>query len=222
MTTSGVLVTKAAAALGMDEGVVSTTLKSLRAHRMISMKGRGKNAAEMTPEDVAALLAGIATGAGTADIPAIARILLDMPSRYEVRRDNPIGRLVNNPLNRLRPGDPFSQGLAALLGEEIEPERNEWGEQDASNPLTASARVVIGLDGKKQHGFGAIRGLVGGSPVYFYYSDLPKWRDVEPGSTPAELGLELYQNPPPFVMAVTIHGGALRALAKAVAPDPTH
>lgn len=222
MATSGVLVTKAAAALGMNEGVVSTTLKSLRAHRMISMKGRGKNAAEMTPEDVAALLAGIATGAGTADIPPIARILLDMPARYEIRHDRAIDRLVNNPLNLLRPGHTFSQGLAALLSEEIEPDRNEWGEQNSSNPLSTNARVAIGLDGRKQHGFGAIQGFVGGSPVNFYYSDLPKWRDVESGSAPVGLGFELYQNPPQFVMAVTFQAGALRALAKAVAPDPAH
>ncbi len=224
MAGSGRLAMEMAAAFDMPNSSVTTVLKALRADRVIKILGRGSSAKQMTADDAVAMIVGVASTAVSAEVPRIARKLIEMPWRHCVRRgwsDLAI-RLVPHVLGLPTP-HPFKRGFGALFREEWT-ERAPGEERDEMrtvfNPLddVDALRVTIGVDGQRKDGFAVIEARVSEEhTLKNFYSTRPLRDDVKKDEDPGGLGLSLYDPAPPFVFSAVLDGRSLVALAAALA-----
>jgi hypothetical protein len=210
MISSGLLVALAASALEIPPANVATVLKALRANRLISVKGRGLNAATMAPIDAAALLTGISTGAVTAEIPTVSRMLLAMAQQHEIHSGPQTFRLSSDPLELLESGHTFGEGFAALLEQALQAYKDPDGE-----PLTQS-QVTIGLNGSKTAGIATIEAISEGHRLKFFYSSFALREGISGCEDYSGIGLELF-DAPSFMTATIIKGRALSEIAQGLA-----
>jgi len=174
MASSGKLARAFAEALGLPEAVASTVMKALRSEKdMVSMRGRGTSAADMTKNDAAVFLTAIASGAATSQIGAVTRMLLSMPQVYE----SPEGELPKGfkAVRRLPSTFMDSACCGNLLNALLAILDEAWNadEDDENDPRRPRFDVLanpdslsfsIGMNGVKTGGYAIIRARV--APKY--------------------------------------------------------
>ncbi len=208
MPGSGELGLRMAAAFGVPHSVVGTAIKALRAGRVLSIKGRGSSAAQMTAADAAAIVVGIMSGAVSAEVPLITRRILEMPSRHFVRAPAPVASDLVRPRQHL-----FVDGFRALFD-------TGWDGAAAGADEMQGACVTVGLDGSRSEGFAVIETRDhDGAPMKNFYSTRVPNSSLSKEANPMGLGLELYPDPPPFVFSASVDGRGLAALRRALV-DP--
>lgn len=211
MPGSGQLGLSMAEEFGLPHSAVTTVIKALRSDRVLSIKGRGSSAAQMTVADAAAITVGIMSGAVSAEIPSITRRLLEMPSRHFVR---PVTAPSSDPLAPAP--HRFLDGFSALFD-------GGWDDSaagvDAEDEMDG-VRIVLAVDGNRREGFAVIEARdEDGAPIKNFYSTQALRAGVSHDENPSDFGLLLYHKPPRFVFAASIDGRALAALKRALA-DP--
>ena len=226
MPGSGLLGTKMAELLEMPHSTVTTAIKALRADRMLNIKGRGTSAAQMTADDAAAILVGIMSAAISADMPKIARLLLDMPCRIFMRD----GRIVEPDTSESGQGGAafgprphgFIDGLRDLFPETVSPRSGpSWSATAGAGPFFGEGdevSVTVGVDGHRKKGFAVLEfAFGGGSPNKNFYSTCERHEERPAEKDAKDLGLGFYRKAPPFVFSATVSGRALFAIGKFLA-----
>jgi hypothetical protein len=226
MASSGKLARTFAAALGLPEAVATTVMKALRAEKdMVSMKGRGTSAAEMTKKDAAVLLTAIASGAVTSQLAEVTNFLLGMPQVLEKIDGEPPKGLESL---RVSPGSFFYSsgtttlldGLLALLDEAWRLDE-EFDEHDnafrrptfdsLSRPESLS--FMLGMDGMKSGGFAIIKARVTRNlTVTRFYSSWPIKRDMKPDDD----ALGMFNSGAAFLSIVLLNGEVIAAAVKSL------
>ena len=205
---SGQLGIRMSDAFGLPHSLVTTVIKSLRSERVLSIKGRGSSAAQMTIADAGAIMVGIMSGAVSAEIPSITKRILRMPSRNFVRAPPSTEDQCS-----LEPSPhTFLDGFSALF-------QGGWDASRADERITGS-RIMLGFDGHRTEGFAVLEATDhDGAPIKNFYSTCALRDGFSEGEDSPGLGLSLYLNPPRFVFSASVDGIALSALKRALA-DP--
>jgi hypothetical protein len=144
-------------------------IQRLRAADMITKKGRGTSAADMTIEDAVAILTALVSGAVISEIASVTSLLLDMPHVLSL----PMGEMKG--LGKLRSPSAFYRaartstlrdGLVAVLAErwardaELDEEGNERYPGFDSLVDLKSLSFTVGMDGGRSGGFAMIKARV--------------------------------------------------------------
>lgn len=210
---SGQLGLGMAEALGVPHGTVTTVIKALRAGRMIAMKGRGVSAAQMTTDDAIAITVGIMSAAVTAEVPAVTRLLLEMPLRHTVRA---VPSAQAGELSKPAPHTFFDGFRALFEGDEWDEAGSAGGRREPVGEM-AGVWVTAAVDGRREKGFGVIEAQgVNGDTWQNFYSTMERWTAPPAGASPAAVGLNLYKDAPTFVFSSIIDGRALAAVKLAL------
>jgi hypothetical protein len=199
-------------AFGLPHSTVTTVIKALRSDRVLSIKGRGSSAAQMTIADAGAIMVGIMSGAVSAEIPALTKRLLQMPSRHFVRPASALGlRDLLTPVSHT-----FLDGFCALFEEGWHVDDRD---SDAEKKI-ACVRIMLGVDGSRTEGFAVIEAQDShGTSIKNYYATLGLRAGILADEAPEGLGLRLYHAAPRFIFAASVEGPALAALKRALV-DP--
>jgi hypothetical protein len=185
MTSSGKLSQTISAALGLPEGAGVLALQALRAAEMITRKGRGTSAAEMTREDAVTILTALVSGAVTSQIAAVTSLLLGMPhvlsfSTGQTRSGFAAVRMPPSPFYRAARTSTLREGLTAVLEEtwardaEFDEDGNE--RYPGFNALVdlQTLSFTVGMDGRRSGGFAVIKARVSADIVMTrFYSTWP-------------------------------------------------
>jgi hypothetical protein len=227
MASSGKLARDFAEALGVPAATGTTVMKALREADMVSMRGRGTSAANMTRRDAAVLLVATASGAVSSQLPEVTNFLLKMPvvlrspraAGFESARASAISTYYALPEKHA-----FADALMALLeaswGEDVRDEQgNERG--PTIDPLRRpdALAITIGMNGMKTGGFAIVQAQVTPKTIMqTYYSNWKLKRD--PGLVlPADV-LHLFDSGSDFLSIAHLSGhviaSAIRTLTEPV------
>jgi hypothetical protein len=159
-------------------------MKGLRPANLISVKGRGTSAAEMTSRDAAVLLIAIATGASTSYVATATKILMDMPlqlfSRPKLEGFARMRQAMNHKFYNKTAKHTFFEGLEAVF--EINPDDPDGhsGEEDQYDVFKDLTRLAlsIGMDLEKKGGFALLQtGSRSDAQIFNCYSS---WQPKNP------------------------------------------
>jgi hypothetical protein len=194
MASSGKLTQVISTALGLPEGAGMAVIQRLRAADMITKKGRGTSAADMTLEDAVAILTALVSGAVISEIADVTSLLLDMPHVLSFSTGEMKGfaamRTSPSPFYRAARTSTLRDGLIAVLAErwardaEFDEEGNERYPGFDSLVDLKSLSFTVGMDGGRSGGFAMIKARVHADVVMTrFYST---WPVRPPGTSDAE------------------------------------
>jgi hypothetical protein len=221
VASSGKLARDFAEALGVPAATGTTVMKALREAGMVTMRGRGTSAANMTRRDAAILLVATASGAVSSRLSEVTDFLLKMPvvlrppraAGFESLRASVISTFAALPEKHT-----FADALMALLesswGEDVRDEEgNERG--PVLDPLRSpqSLAITIGMNGMKDGGFAIVQAQVTPKQVMqTYYSSWKLKRD--PGPALAGDVLHLFDSGSDFLSTAHLSGTVIAAAIK--------
>jgi hypothetical protein len=162
MATSGKLAEDLSVALAIPRASIQTMLQVLRQAGMVSTKGRGLSAAEMSSADAAALLVALATHASAPFVSRVTGLLLDMDLRVsQTLAPATAEHVADWTTRKLKPGGRFSFSTALInliqrgAYDPDEPAPGQKFDDPLANP--GKVGVWIGVDGQRSGGFGLVR-----------------------------------------------------------------
>lgn len=182
MTTSGRLIETLAGALRVPPAVVMTTTKALRTSGMVSVRGRGTSAANMTVRDAAVLLTAIGSGASTSYVSKATDMLMRMPLRFSRRPGRKgfgdLRGFLSHPFFAMTGEHTFIEGLESVLTDEIK--TDEWFEESRparvnllDRPEMLSLTIIMDLE--KQGGAALLKtGSWKKTEIFNVYSTWPE------------------------------------------------
>jgi hypothetical protein len=194
---------------------------------MVTTRGRGTSAANMTRKDAATFLVAMASGAVSSQLPEVTKFLLTMPVVSRSPRPSGFDSLRASAMSayyRLPEKHTFADALMALLesswGEDVwDDERMERG--PAFDPLRSphSLALTIGMNGMKTGAFAIVQAQVTPKHVMqTYYSSWKLARD--PGPVLVTDVLHLFESGPDFLSIAHLSGqvvaAAIRTLTERV------
>ena len=227
MASSGKLARDFAEALGVPSATGTSVMKFLREAGMVSMRGRGTSAANMTRKDAAIFLVAIASGAVSSQLPDVTNFLLKMPVVFRSPRAAGFESLRASAISSyyaLPERHAFADALMALLesswGEDMwDDEGNERG--PTFDPLRSpqGLALTIGMNGMKTGGFAVVQAQVTPKLIMqTYYSSWKLKRD--PGPALATDALHLFDSGSDFLSIAHLSGevvaAAIRTLTEPV------
>lgn len=207
MATSGKLAEDLSGALEIPPASVRTLLQVLRQAELVSSKGRGPSAAEMSREDATALLIALASHASAPFLSEITDRLMKM--RFRASQVLPDGAADTNSRWSVRDGEDdecFSSALADLMQGAVK----SAPDPQVVDPLAAPGKVGvwIGVDGRRSGGFALIRKL--GSDAMSTRNLYSTWK-VIPAALNGPLDvLNFFESGPRF-FSITYYGGEVIA-----------
>jgi hypothetical protein len=219
MASSGKLARTFAQSLGIPEAAATTVMKALRTEKdMVSMRGRGSSAADMTTKDAAVFLTAILSGAVTSQLAEITNFLLDMPQVYAKVEGAPPQGLAS--LRQRTSGffDPkktmsLLDGLLALLDETWRA-GDPIDENEPSYPIfdaltkPESVTFSLGMNGTKTGGFAVLKARAAPQLlVTRIYSSWKLKKDISPEDSP----LHLFESKASFLTIAELNGEAINA-----------
>lgn len=224
MASSGKLARSFAEALGVPEATGTTVMKALREAGMVSRRGRGTSAANMTRRDAAMLLAATASGAVSSQIPAVTNFLLQMPVVLRSSSVKGFAALRASTLSKyyaLPKEHYFGDALLALLESSWDDnlrdsEGNERG--PAFDPLKnpSSLSVTIGMNGMKTGAFAIVQAQVAAKQTLTtYYSTWQLRHDPQPA--PATDILNIFETRSEFLSIAHLSGRVIAAAIDVIA-----
>jgi hypothetical protein len=189
LTTSGKLIDSLSDVLHLPRATIVTAMKGLRPANLVSVRGRGTSAAEMTSGDASVILIALGSGAATSYVADATKLLMEMPLRFsfrpKLRTVAALRQSSRHPFYSMTGQHPFFDGLNTIIRAELPPpelipppERfdDPLNEKEYFNALEHPEKLslTIGMDLQKTGGFALLQtGSWSGVKIFNAYSTWP-------------------------------------------------
>jgi hypothetical protein len=223
MASSGKLSRDFAEALGVPPASGTSVMKFLREAGMVTMRGRGTSAANMTRKDAATFLVAIASGAVSSQLPDVTKFLLTMPVVWRSPLPSGFDALRASAMSNyyvLPKKHTFGDALMALF-------ESTWGEHvwddqgmersPAIDPLDSphSLALTIGMNGMKTGAFAIVQAQV--TPRHAMQTFYSTWKLArDPGPDLETNVLNLFESGTEFLSIAHLSGQVIAAAIRSL------